>query len=133
MKRPVTYRIEADVKKQVKKLLDKHSWFWWMPPMNGFGQTGISDFNAMKSGVFMGCETKFGRNKPTAQQGAFLRSIIQESGIAFVVNETNIEWFEAWLGAFDRATLAQSNNQPVDPEDGATMLNAMKYLQELIV
>jgi hypothetical protein len=129
MTREVVYRKEADVKKVVKKLLDQHGWFWWMPPMNGFGQTGISDFNALKNGVFMGCETKFGKNAPTAMQKAFLQSITQEDAIAFCVSERNIEHFEAWLGAFDRATIAQSKGEDVAPEDGAMMLNAMAELQ----
>lgn len=133
MTKAITYRIEADVKKRVKKLLDQHDWFWWMPPMNGFGQTGVSDFNAIKNGVFMGVETKFGKNKPTAMQQAFLRSVLQESGIAFVVNDANIDWFEAWLGAFDRATIAQSKGERPSDEDGAMLLNAMKELHELIL
>lgn len=123
------YRKEADVKKHVKELLDRHDWFWWMPPMNGFGASGVSDFNGLKSGVFMGVETKFGKNPPTALQQAFLRSVLQESGIAFVVSERNIEYFEAWLGAFDRATIAQSKGEAIAPEDGAMMLNALAELQ----
>ena len=50
---------ESDVKKYVKKILDDHGWKWWMPPANGFGQAGISDFNALRSGVFLAVETKF--------------------------------------------------------------------------
>ena len=73
-------------------------------------------------------ETKFGKNKPTAQQKAFLESILAESGFAFVVSEKNIDWFEAWLAAFDRAAASAGKNQPVEPEDGATMLNAMREL-----
>lgn len=124
---------EADVKKQVKKLLDDAGWFWWMPPANGFGKVGVSDFNALRNGVFLAVETKFGRNKPTANQNAYLNSIMAEDGIAFVVDEQNIEWFEAWLAAFNRATIAQSHNQQVTPEDGATMVNAIKYLHEKIL
>lgn len=132
MAKETTYRIEADVKKQVKKLLDKHSWFWWMPPANGFGKIGVSDFNAFRGGIFLAVETKFGKNKPTAQQKAFLESILAESGFAFVVNDTNIEHFEAWLAAFDRAATNAGKNLPVEPEDGAIMLNALKELTALI-
>lgn len=132
MSREITYRIEADVKKHVKKLLDKHNWFWWMPPANGFGKIGVSDFNAFRGGVFLAVETKFGKNKPTVQQKAFLESILAESGFAFVVNDSNIEWFEAWLAAFDRAAEKTAKNQPVEPEDGALMLNALKELTALI-
>lgn len=132
MKKPIVYAKEADVKKQVKKLLDDAGWFWWMPPANGFGKVGVADFNALRNGVFLAVETKFGKNKPTAQQRAYLNSILAEDGMAFVVNEQNIEWLQAWLDAFQRATIAQSRNEDVTPEDGAMMVNAIKYMHELL-
>jgi hypothetical protein len=128
MSREVTYRNEADVKKRVKKLLDQHNWFWWMPPANGFGKIGVSDFNAFRGGVFLAVETKFGNNKPTHHQKAFLESILAESGFAFVVTDKNMPWLESWLAAFDRAAEKAAKNQPVEPEDGAMMLNALKEL-----
>src|SRR5512139_3635363 len=102
------YTNEADVKRQVKKLLDKHKWFWWMPPANGFGRTGISDFNALRGGVFLAVETKFGKNKPTHMQMGFMESVQAESGMAFVVNEQNLDAFAAWLDHFDNAVKAQA-------------------------
>ena len=62
-----TFLTEKDVKAEVKKLLNAHDWFWWMPPANGFGKAGISDFNALKKGVFLAVETKFGSKKPTPE------------------------------------------------------------------
>ena len=65
---PTNPRIEKDVKTRIKKLLDDHDWFWFMPPANGFGRTGISDIIAVKRGVFLAIEAKFGKNPPTAMQ-----------------------------------------------------------------
>lgn len=128
MSRTRTFTCEADVKAAVKKLLTKHNYFWWMPPANGFGRTGISDFNALRDGVFIAVETKFGKNKPTPMQIGFLESVQSESGLSFVVNEQNIGAFETWLAHFDNAVKAQAEERDVDPADGAAMLDAMQVM-----
>jgi hypothetical protein len=122
------YTKEADVKAAVKQLLTNHNWFWWMPPANGFGRSGIADFNALRGGVFLAVETKFGTNKPTAMQVAFLDSVRSEAGMAFVVSDRTIEHFAAWLEAFDRAVQAQAEERDVDPADGAAMLDTMRAM-----
>lgn len=126
-------RGESDVKKKVKELFNKHGFFWWMPPANGFGKAGTSDFHAIRSGVFIALETKFGSNKPTALQKAFLQSIKAEKGLAFVVDEGNIGHFSAWLDAFDRATESISKEEPVSAEDGSIMLNAIAAMTEKMI
>lgn len=128
MAKETQYTCEADVKAAVKKLLTKHNYFWWMPPANGFGRTGISDFNALRDGVFIAVETKFGKNKPTPMQIGFLESVQAESGMSFVVNEQNIGAFQTWLAHFDNAVTAQAEERDVDPADGAAMLDAMREL-----
>src|SRR6056297_353525 len=82
-----TFETEKDVKAEVKKLLTKHGWFWWMPPGNGFGKGGVADFNALHHGVFLAIETKFGSKRPTPAQIGYLESIHAENGFGFVVNE----------------------------------------------
>ena len=67
---------EADVKTKAKRLLDRHSWMWWMTPASAFGKSGVSDFCALKKGTFMAVETKLHPNKPTEQQKAFLRNVL---------------------------------------------------------
>lgn len=123
---------EKDVKARVKKLLDDHGWFWWMPPMNGFGTVGVSDFNAIRKGVFLAVETKFGSNKPTANQLAYLNSINAEDAFGFVVNEKTLEQFAGWLDAFDRACTATGKGTKVTSDDGAYMLDAIKAMTEML-
>lgn len=127
-----TFNNEKDVKAEVKKLLDKHGWFWWMPPANGYGKSGIADFNAIKNGVFLAVETKFGNNKPSPMQYGWLNSVQAESGFAFVVNEKTLDWLECWMGAFERSAAAVSAQQEVTPEDGALMLDAIRAMTALI-
>ena len=125
-------RSERDVKKKVKALFDKWSWFWWCPPANGYGASGISDFHALKHHVFMVVETKFGSNKPTALQKGFLNTIQSEGcgGYAFVVNDKNWPFLEGFLESFEIATQCQSRNEEVPAEHGARMLNAIKVLTD---
>jgi predicted type IV restriction endonuclease len=89
---------EGDVKKAVKHLLTSHGWFWWMPAANGFGMTGVADFCAVRDGLFMAIETKFGDNKPTAMQRKFLCDIMSHGGTALVVNEKTLGAFQTYLG-----------------------------------
>lgn len=119
---------EAHVKREVKKILDKYKHFWFMPPSNGFGRAGISDFISVHRGIFFAIETKYGKGKPTAMQIGFLGSVRAEQGYAFVVNEDRLEWLDAFLGAFDRSVEAGIRKEMPTPEDGAMMLNALREL-----
>lgn len=125
---PTNPRIEKDVKTRIKKLLDDHDWFWFMPPANGFGRTGISDIIAVKHGVFLAIEAKFGKNKPTAMQIGFLNSIRAQDGFAFVVNEERLDALRIWLDCFDHATATAGGERKILNEDGANMLDAIRIM-----
>lgn len=122
--------LERDVKKKIQVLLDKHNFFWWSVPMNGYGKSGISDLQALRAGVFLAIEVKLNATKePTYLQRAFLESIQAEQGFAFCVNGDNLDHFQAWLEAFDRSTGAVSKGGKPTQEDGSIMLNAIAALQ----
>jgi hypothetical protein len=124
--------IEKDVKKGVKIILEKHKWFWWMPPANGFGKSGISDFHAIRHGVFIAIETKVGKAKPTEMQRGFLSSIQAEGGFALVVNEERLPTLDMMLTAFDDSVeLAQ--HQKEDPDIAALLFNTIRQLSWEIV
>lgn len=120
---------EKDVKKHVKKILDKHGWFWWMTPANGFGKSGISDFCALKDGTFIAIETKFGGNKPTPLQIGYLNTVRAHDSFGFIVDEMRIDWLDTFLAAFGRAQTAKMNKMEPTDEDGAAMLNAIRAMQ----
>jgi Holliday junction resolvase len=92
-----SYAKEAHVKDDIKALLTKHDWFFFMPPANAYGKSGISDIIAIKRGTFLAVEAKFGTNKPTAMQVGFLNSIRACDGFAMVVSDRNIDWLAAFL------------------------------------
>ena len=131
---------EKDVKHKGKALLDKYGWFYWMPPANQFGSSGISDLHAVHYNAFMAVEFKHGKNKPTALQKAFLNTIRAAGHFAFVVNDETLVIFEAFLKAFQSAATAvqkaNGDEKAIDPTDGAMMLNAINdlskgYLEEV--
>lgn len=123
---------ENDVKKRVKKLLEQHGWFWWAIGASMYGKGGTSDIHALKSGVFLAIETKFGRNTITPLQRGFLESINAEGGFAFVVNEKNVEWLQTFLKKFGDETDRVAAEKQMSHEGGATLLDAIRALQALI-
>ena len=88
---------EAGVKREVKRLLKKYGWFYWMPPANVFGRAGIADFNAVRGGRFLAVETKFGSNRPTPLQQQFLNDVVAHGGLAMVVTERDLDDLELLL------------------------------------
>lgn len=125
-------RDEKGVKENVKRLLDAFGYFWWMPPANGFGKVGVSDFHALKNGVFIAIETKFGSNKPTVHQKAFLESVQACEAFAFVVTDKNLEWLKSFLDDFQGQTDLVASEQKMSNDAGARMLDAIRALTELI-
>lgn len=77
------YRLEKDLKKDVKKLLDDEGVRWFMPVPTGFSENAV-DFLCCARGTFLAIETKVGNNKPTKLQLDFLVSIIKAGGSAVV-------------------------------------------------
>lgn len=90
MGRPTVCKNEAAVKKQVRLILDLIGCFYFLPPANAFGRSGISDFVGLSNGRFFAIETKFGKNRPTPMQERFLTEVNIHGGLALVVSETNL-------------------------------------------
>lgn len=127
---PKKKHLEADTKKTITDLLDKHGWFWWNGKADMYGRSGASDRVALRDGIFMAIEAKRGTTtpKPTALQIAFLNSIRAHRGFGFVVNDARIPHLTAFLEAFDRARDAQMKKMDVPECDGAMMINCIREL-----
>lgn len=126
-------RNEKDVRRKVQALLNQYDYFYWSIPATGYGQNGISDMHALKNGVFLAIETKFGTRKPTALQVGFLNSIRSERAYAFVVSDRNLDWFEAFLESFAIATECASRGEMPPQEHGARLLNAIAELSNKLL
>lgn len=82
---------ERKVKAQVADILKEYGVYYFFPPANGLGRAGIPDIIACAWGQFLAIECKAGKGKPTELQLRELRAIRNANGIAFIVNETNVE------------------------------------------
>ena len=120
MTKPRTYKSEADVKKHVKHLLKDYNYYWWMPGANGYGSQGVADFLALKGGLLIAIETKFGSGKTTALQEKFLLDVARNGGLAMVVRETNLDVLSAGLAALNARMAISEPNPPITAEAAAT-------------
>ena len=123
-------RNEKGVKQIIKELLNAHGWYTWMPAANGFGTQGVSDHLAIKDGVFLAVEAKFGTNKPSAMQTTFAGYVIANDFYAFCVNERNIDHLAWFLESFEIAKQCQMMKQEIPADHGARMLNAISVLTD---
>jgi len=82
---------EAKVKAAVRKILDAYvpAVYYFFPPANGYGRTGIPDVIVCVNGTFLAIECKAGANTTTALQDREIAAIKAARGLAFVVNEHN--------------------------------------------
>ena len=85
---------EGLVKRRVRLILDRHEVYYFFPPANGYGRTGIPDVICCVNGYFIGIECKAGKNTPTALQSREIDKIVAAGGVAMVVNEENLEVLE---------------------------------------
>ena len=118
------------VKAPVKKLLTKYGWFWWMPAANQFGVSGVADILAIKKGMFIAIETKFGRNDPTPMQLAFLNSVRAEDHFAFVVRENTLLALGQFLNYLDQSIAYAAQQEIAPAEIGGAMLDAIKAMTD---
>lgn len=82
---------EHKVKKKVTELLKQYEIYYFFPATHGYGRSGVPDIICCIRGYFLAIECKAGTNKPTALQLREIARIQQAKGIAFVINEDNIE------------------------------------------
>lgn len=84
-------RIEADVKKDVKKWLGARGIWYYMPVQNGMGVTGVPDFICCWAGRFVAIETKAPgkRGNLSENQKHQIEGICATGGTAFVVDDVS--------------------------------------------
>ena len=88
---------EAKVKAAVVKLLKKHNIYYFFPATHGFGRSGVPDIICCFNSLFLAIECKAGKNKPTALQEKEMQKIRATGGHAFVINEEELAWLDAYI------------------------------------
>lgn len=87
---------EGDVKRKVRTIINcVRDSYHFMPPANGYGRAGIPDIIGQVNGKFFAVETKFGKNKPTANQEREIAAILETGGKAWIVSDQNLNSWEA--------------------------------------
>ena len=81
---------EAKVKARVKKVLDKHGVYYFLPATGGYGRAGVPDIIACFNGQFIAIETKAGKGQLTELQKRELDKIMNADGLTYVAREDNL-------------------------------------------
>jgi Holliday junction resolvase len=82
--------LEGKVKRKAIAELQKLGMYIFFPATGGFGRSGIPDIVCCYKGKFIGIECKAHGNKPTALQQSNLEEIVNNGGIAIVIDETSV-------------------------------------------
>ena len=88
---------EKWVKQQVVKMLKARHLYYFFPVAGPYQSLGVPDIVACIRGRFVGIECKAGNNPPTELQLRNLEAIRDNSGVALVVNENDLEALEQRL------------------------------------
>jgi Holliday junction resolvase len=81
---------EGKVKARVKKTLDELGIYHFSPYQAGMGRAGIPDIICCYNGLFVAIECKAGKGKTTALQDREINAIRTAKGLAFIINEENM-------------------------------------------
>lgn len=102
---------EGKVKSKVTDLLLKYCAYYFKPTTGGYGRSGVPDIVGCVNGKFFAIECKAGNNQPTLLQTTEMENIRLHKGVAFVINESNLQLLEDWL-----LEQAKDNSQYVPTE-----------------
>lgn len=98
---------EGKVKDKVKKLLERHNTYVFMPVPGRFGSKTV-DFLVCAYGHFVAIETKAPGKKPTPLQDTTLDDVVRARGHVFVIDSTlALGELASWL---DRAAKQYQEN-----------------------
>jgi hypothetical protein len=88
---------EGKVKLAIKKILDKHEAWFFMPVQNGMGKVGIPDFVCCYKGHFLGIEAKApGKmHQTTPNQDKIRDEIEAHSGSYIVIDDPQM--LDDWI------------------------------------
>lgn len=82
---------EAKVKTAIKRLLVEEGVYYFMPPANGFGRSGIPDIICCVNGRFFAIECKAGKGMTTALQNRELQHIEDAGGMSLIAREDSLQ------------------------------------------
>ena len=91
---------EKKVKNLVVKQLKELGAYYFFPATGGYGRSGVPDVVGCWNGRCFAIECKAGKNTTTALQEFEIKKIREVGGVAWVVNEQNMDSVKAALHSF---------------------------------
>lgn len=86
------------MKKLVRKILDNHGVWYYMPVSGGLGAHGIHDFVCCHCGMFFTVECKAtAKEVPTALQLKVARDITKAGGTSLLIHDKNTNVLEKFV------------------------------------
>lgn len=82
-------RVKQAVVKQLKMFGE--DLYYFFPATGGYGKSGVPDIMGCVNGRMFAIECKAGKGVPTALQNREIHRINMSKGVAWVVNESNID------------------------------------------
>ena len=82
---------ESKVKNKAKLALARLGTYYTFPMTGGYSNSGVPDILVCYRGIFIGLECKANGNKPTRLQESHIKEINMNGGIAFIVDEHNVD------------------------------------------
>ena len=92
---------ESKVKKRVVDLLKSYGVYFFYPVTSGYGRSGVPDIVCCWKGRFIGIECKASGGRPTALQMKNLMQIVDQGGVALLVDETGLGVLSLTLNVWD--------------------------------
>lgn len=118
-------------KREIKKTFNRLGWFWYSPNAGQYGKSGIADILSIHNSVSIAVEAKYGNNKPTGHQVAFLKRFDAEGGIAFCINEKMTDMFNQFMDDFEYAARAAGRQEPIDKGVAERMRTSQTIMQAM--
>lgn len=85
-------RLEADVKREARRIIANHGAYHFMPTTGGFGKSGLFDEVVCIAGHFLGIEYKRdGDHNPTALQDDNAKECVGSGGTVLLIHKDNLQ------------------------------------------
>lgn len=111
---------EQKVKKACVEIIKKHGAYYFFPPANGYGISGLFDIIIIPNGWFLGVECKADRRKrPSPLQSRNAAKTIASGGCALLIHNENLDILDKTIESMKNAQ-ARTGWTSVWPFDSVT-------------
>lgn len=88
---------EGKVKKEVKRILESHEIYYYMPVPSGYGRRGPGDFLCCVNSKFLSIEAKGPDGKETELQEEDSKAVRKSKGLKLIIKMENLYYLESFI------------------------------------